>query len=200
MDPKRTFGRMLSSPRPSVFSSIKTFVMARTDFRAHPPTVTARYVAFIGDENAGLRFRLPPIGKGTAHAKASPFQTDKITKRSPPRRGTKSSRASKTATLWISARRDLEKGATGKRQVAAVVPNVLDRSFEAPAPNRKWITDFTYVWTAEGWLYVAAVVDLFSRRVIGWSVNTAMTAQLVTDALVKAVAGDHSAPINVEQR
>src|SRR5712691_3906801 len=47
----------------------------------------------------------------------------------------------------------------GERQVAAVAPNVLDRSFEAPAPNRKWIADFTYVWTAEGWLYVAAVVD-----------------------------------------
>lgn len=55
---------------------------------------------------------------------------------------------------------------------------MLDRSFEATAPNRKWIADFTYVWTAEGWLYVAAVVDLFSRRVVGWSMNTAMTAQL----------------------
>jgi putative transposase len=44
----------------------------------------------------------------------------------------------------------------GERQAAAVAPNVLDRSFEAPAPNRKWIADFTYVWTAEGWLYVAA--------------------------------------------
>jgi putative transposase len=64
----------------------------------------------------------------------------------------------------------------GKRQVAAVAPNVLARSFEASAPNRKWIADFTYVWTAEGWLYVAAVVDLFSRRVVGWSMNAAMTA------------------------
>jgi len=72
----------------------------------------------------------------------------------------------------------------GERQVAAVAPNVLDRSFEAPVPNRKWIADFTYVWTAEGWLYVAAVVDLFSRRVVGWSMNAAMTAQLVTDALL----------------
>ena len=64
---------------------------------------------------------------------------------------------------------------------------MLDRSFEAPAPNRKWIADFTYVWTAEGWLYVAAVVDLFSRRVVGWSMTAAMTAQLVTDALVMAI-------------
>ena len=55
---------------------------------------------------------------------------------------------------------------------------MLDRSFEAPAPHRKWIADFTYVWSAEGWLYLEAVVDLFSRRVVGWSMNAAMTAQL----------------------
>ena len=75
----------------------------------------------------------------------------------------------------------------GERQAAAVAPNVLDRSFAAPAPNRLWIADFTYVWTAEGWLYVAAVIDLFSRRVVGWSMSAAMTAQLVADALVMAM-------------
>ena len=53
----------------------------------------------------------------------------------------------------------------GTRHEAA--DNVLARQFEATAPNQKWITDFTYIWTAEGWLYVAAVVDLFSRRVDG---------------------------------
>ena len=58
----------------------------------------------------------------------------------------------------------------GERQ-GAVAPNVLDRSFEAAAPNRKWIADFTYVWTAEGWLHVAAVIDLFSRRVVGRSMT-----------------------------
>ncbi len=57
----------------------------------------------------------------------------------------------------------------------------------ASAPNRKWIADFTYIWTAEGWLYVAVVIDLFSRRVVGWSMSATMTAQLVTDALVMAI-------------
>jgi putative transposase len=75
----------------------------------------------------------------------------------------------------------------GERHVAAVAPNVLDRGFEATAPNRKWIADFTYVWTAEGWLYVAAVIDLFSRRVVGWSMSAGMTAQLVTNAPVMAI-------------
>ena len=64
---------------------------------------------------------------------------------------------------------------------------MLDRSFDAPAANRKWIADFTYIWTAEGWLYVAAVIDLFSRRVVGWSMKAEMTAQLVTDALMMAI-------------
>jgi len=55
---------------------------------------------------------------------------------------------------------------------------VLNRTFDAPAPNRKWIADFTYVWTAEGWLYVAAVIDLFSRRAVGWSMSTAFSTGL----------------------
>jgi putative transposase len=75
----------------------------------------------------------------------------------------------------------------GERSNAAIAANVLDRQFEASAPNQKWVADFTYIWTAEGWLYVAAVIDLFSRRVVGWSMQAAMTAQLVTDALMMAI-------------
>jgi putative transposase len=69
----------------------------------------------------------------------------------------------------------------------SVAPNLLDRQFAAERPNQRWIADFTYIWTAEGWLYVAAVIDLFSRRVVGWSMKAEMTAQLVTDALVMAI-------------
>src|SRR6187401_3564677 len=75
----------------------------------------------------------------------------------------------------------------GDRPGTAISANVLNRRFEAPAPNRKWVADFTYIWTAEGWLYVAAVLDLFSRRVVGWSMSAGMTAQLVADALVMAI-------------
>lgn len=73
----------------------------------------------------------------------------------------------------------------GERSVIA--GNVLDRQFTADGPNQKWVADFTYIWTAEGWLYVAAVIDLFSRRVVGWSMSDAMTAQFVTDALIMAI-------------
>lgn len=81
-------------------------------------------------------------------------------------------------------RRGLPKDHGEKSVVAA---NVLDRQFVADAPNQKWVADFTYIWTAEGWLYVAVVIDLFSRRVVGWSMSATMTAQLVADAMMMAI-------------
>ena len=59
----------------------------------------------------------------------------------------------------------------------AISPDVLDRTFEAPSANRKWVADFTYIWTVEGWLYGAAVLYLFFRRMVGWSMSATMTAQ-----------------------
>jgi putative transposase len=70
---------------------------------------------------------------------------------------------------------------------AQLAPNLLDRQFEAASPNERWVADFTYIWTSEGWLYVAVVLDLFSRRVVGWSMQSRMTAQLVIDALLMAL-------------
>ena len=70
---------------------------------------------------------------------------------------------------------------------SAIASNVLDRQFQADGPNQKWVADFTYIWTAEGWLYAAAVLDLYSRRIVGWSMQEGMTSQLVADALMMAV-------------
>lgn len=75
----------------------------------------------------------------------------------------------------------------GRRLESAIAPNTLDRDFVATAPDQKWVADFTYIWTREGWLFVAAVLDLFSRRIVGWSMKARMTADLVTDALVMAI-------------
>lgn len=75
----------------------------------------------------------------------------------------------------------------GVRAEHCIAPNVLDRQFEADGPNRKWAADFTYLWSTEGWLYVAVVIDLFSRKAVGWSMQSTMTAQLVTDALMMAL-------------
>jgi putative transposase len=76
---------------------------------------------------------------------------------------------------------------SGERLEQSIANNLLDRQFEALGPNQKWTADFTYLWTHEGWLFVAVVLDLFSRKVVGWSSNGRMTAQLVMDALMTAI-------------
>lgn len=68
-----------------------------------------------------------------------------------------------------------------------IAPDLLQRQFEADAPNRRRLADFTYIWTAEGRLYLAVALDLFSRRVVGWSMKEEMTSQLVIDALLMAI-------------
>jgi len=68
-----------------------------------------------------------------------------------------------------------------------VVPNRLNREFDSKAPNQSWVTDITHIRTHEGWLYLAVVVDLFSRRIIGWSMQSRITKDLVLDALLMAV-------------
>ncbi len=68
-----------------------------------------------------------------------------------------------------------------------VAANVLDRQFDPEAPNEKWVADITYIPTKEGFLYLAAVEDLYSRRVVGWSMADTMTSRLVVDALEMAV-------------
>jgi transposase InsO family protein len=68
-----------------------------------------------------------------------------------------------------------------------VADNVLDRQFDASGPNEKWVADITYIATREGWLYLAVVEDLYSRRVVGWSMADHMESRLVVDALEMAV-------------
>lgn len=69
-----------------------------------------------------------------------------------------------------------------------VAPNRLNRDFRASAPNRKWLSDLTYVPTAEGWLYLATVMDLYSRRIVGWAMDTTLAAELPETALRMALA------------
>jgi transposase InsO family protein len=75
-----------------------------------------------------------------------------------------------------------------------IARNVLAQDFSATAANQRWVTDITYVATAEGWLFVAAIMDLYSRRIIGWAMNTTMTAKLVLDALAMAVDNRRPSP------
>jgi len=69
-----------------------------------------------------------------------------------------------------------------------IAPNLLSRDFCAEKPNQKWVVDISYIWTREGWLYLAVVLDLYSRRVIGWSVSNRMKRDLAIQALKMAFA------------
>lgn len=66
-------------------------------------------------------------------------------------------------------------------------PNILNQEFEADSPNQKWVTDITYLSTLNGWGYLAVIIDLFSRKVVGWSISESLATPLVSEALRKAI-------------
>lgn len=85
---------------------------------------------------------------------------------------------------------------TNSHHSLPVAPNLLQQDFSAERPNQKWVSDITYLATDEGWLYLAVVLDLYSRKVVGWSMSERMTATLVCDALSMAIFRRHR-PRNV---
>jgi transposase InsO family protein len=91
--------------------------------------------------------------------------------------------------LEVKPRRRFVPRTTDSDHPHPIAPNVLDRQFAASAPDRKWACDLTYVWTDEGWLYLSVVIDLFSRRVVGWSMTDHLRADGgVAEALAMAIS------------
>ena len=80
------------------------------------------------------------------------------------------------------------KATTDSNHTFNIAPNLLNQDFSADAPNQKWAGDISYIWTSEGWLYLAVILDLYSRRVIGWAVSNRMKRDLTIRALDMAVA------------
>lgn len=78
------------------------------------------------------------------------------------------------------------------KDMARIAPNIVDQKFNAPAPNRKWVSDITYIRTKEGWLYVAVIMDLFSRKIVGLAMSDRIDAELIKKAFAQAVC--HRAP------
>jgi putative transposase len=68
-----------------------------------------------------------------------------------------------------------------------VAPNALEHDFTAKKPDKKYVGHITYIWTLEGWMYLAVAIDLYSRRIVGWSMDKNMRALLVYDALLMAL-------------
>ena len=84
------------------------------------------------------------------------------------------------------------KATTNSRHNLPVAPNLLNQEFTVDAPDRTWVSDITYIHTQQGWLYLAVLLDLFSRKVVGWSTSSRLTRQLPIDALQMAL--DHRVP------
>jgi len=87
----------------------------------------------------------------------------------------------------VAKQRKKFKATTDSKHAFPVAPNLLNRKFSVTTPNCVWVGDITYIWTSEGWLYLAVVIDLYSRRIVGWSMNKRISRQLVMDALTMAL-------------
>lgn len=83
---------------------------------------------------------------------------------------------------------------TDSKHEFPIAPNLLARDFTATAPDRTWVTDITFLWTAQGWLYLAVILDLFSRRVVGWATSQNVDRHLALAALDSGLARRHPAP------
>jgi len=83
-------------------------------------------------------------------------------------------------------RRKKFKRTTDSNHKHPVAPNLLNRHFDVERPNAVWCADITYLWTVQGWLYLAVVLDLYSRKIVGWAMSNRLTAPIVKDALAMA--------------
>jgi putative transposase len=88
---------------------------------------------------------------------------------------------------WRAKAAKKYKATTNSNHKLPVAPNLLNQNFKANKPNEKWVSDITYIWTDEGWLYLAVVMDLYSRLVVGWALSKRMTSTLVINALQMAL-------------
>ncbi len=98
----------------------------------------------------------------------------------------KAAQLMKEADVWVRYKKKY-KATTNSKHKKPVYENKLEQNFNLEKPNQGWVQDITYVWTSEGWLYLAVVIDLYSRKVVGWSMGSRMKAKLVCDALTMAL-------------
>jgi transposase InsO family protein len=96
--------------------------------------------------------------------------------------------------LQAIAKRRVRVTTTDSKHNLPIAPNVLDRNFGALSPNEKWLADITYIFTAEGWLYLAAVLDLYSRKIVGWAMRDHMRTELPLAALTMAIQRQRPQP------
>ena len=98
----------------------------------------------------------------------------------------KTTKLMREANVWVRYKKKY-KATTNSDHNKPIYQNEIEQNFAVTAPDKAWVGDITYVWTSEGWLYLCVVIDLYSRKVVGWGMGSRMKAQLVCDALTMAI-------------
>jgi putative transposase len=136
-------------------------------------------------ENEMLSKKIVAIHNGSRGTYGSPRVTEELEAQ-----GFKVDRkrvARRMAEMGLSADLKPKFRNANSEQTAEIAANILERQFDVAEPDRVWVSDITYVWTVAGWVYLAAVIDLYSRRVVGWAMAEHMRAELVLEALAAAL-------------
>ena len=166
--PVKLLCRMLSVQRSAYY-----------DWRDRPSKV-------IGPEELALRRRMKALFAASRGSLGSRMMMNNLREEGFEIGRDKTRRLMKALGLKVKQKRKY-KVTTDSKHKLPVARNVLNRDFSPSAPNQAWGTDITYLWTQEGWIYLAVVIDLYSRRVVGWSVDRRMKKALVIRALMMAV-------------
>jgi putative transposase len=139
----------------------------------------------IADE-ASLRERVARIHRDSRGTYGSPRVLDAL-RREGIRIGKRRVERTMRGAGLVGAKRARHRVTTRANPAHQTEPNVLARDFSATRPNEKWVTDITYIWTDEGWAYLAAILDLYSRSVVGWHLSASLSTDLPLAALHKAL-------------
>ncbi|TAN62139.1 IS3 family transposase, partial [bacterium] len=167
----------------SVESMCRTLGVSRSGYYAHgrPPGGAVRHKA-----NARLVEEIRRSYAAGRGAYGSPRITDDLRERGFVCGVNRVARLMRINNIAARTKRRF-KATTNSGHSLPVAPNLLNKRFTAAGPDKIWVSDITYVWTREGWLYLATVLDLFSRRIVGWAMADRITSELVIRALNQAV-------------
>jgi putative transposase len=137
-------------------------------------------------EEVALQERVARIHAESRGIYGSPRIVEQLRREGFPASKRRVERAMRAAGI-VGARRARHKTTTRSNPAHPVASNLLDRDFTASRPDERWVTDITYIWTDEGWCYLAAILDLFSRSVVGWQLASSLSTELPLDALSRAL-------------
>jgi putative transposase len=158
--------------------------VSRSGFYAYVQRQTA---ACVEAEEAALLARVQAIAAETEHSYGSRRMAKQLQDDGFAVGRYKASRLMRQAKVTVQGPKKRGPVTTDSRHSYAVAPNVLARQFDVEQPDQVWVGDITYVWTTEGWLYVAVLLDLYSRKVVGWAMSHRVDSSLVQEALRMAL-------------